>query len=221
MRKFLIILVFVCSFDGLMVAQEINFSEVWASYSTNYSINKKWKVSGEAQWRFTNYPAQPNPFFLEFVGRKKINKVSAIKLLYRFTWIDGERNTQRLALDGNFKWKVWNKKLVIKYRSRIQVERVNFNGQVISDWRNKVGIERKFSKKFFVYLNYEGFVRLIKLKSFLRVDSPSFNKNRLTVGAKYKRSKNEFKAFYRIDQALNQQNQLVHILGFSIAHKLN
>ena len=94
-------------------------------------VNKKWKVYGESQWRLKNYSDIPNPFFLEFGGRKKINKVSSIKLQYRYTWINGERNTQRLAIDGRFKWKIWDKKLVIQYRTRVQVERVNYNGQIM------------------------------------------------------------------------------------------
>lgn len=220
MKRFLIILAFVCPFANSIVAQEINLSEVWMSYSAKYSINKKWRVYGETQWRINNHSALSNPFFLEFGGRKKLNKVSSIKFQYRYTWIKAERNTQRLAIDGRFRWKVWDKKLLIQYRTRLQVERVNYNGQVISDWRNKVGIERKFSKRFFMYFDYESFIRLLKLKSFIRNDSPRFNKNRYTLGAKYKLKKNELKAFYRIDQGLNFPNELIHIFGFAITRKL-
>ncbi|MFT6324236.1 MAG: hypothetical protein ACJA2N_001099 [Salibacteraceae bacterium] len=220
MMRFLIILLFVCSFGGLLDAQELNTTEVWTSYSVKYAVNKKWKVYGEAQYRFNNHSDLPQPFFLEFGGRKKINKVSSIKLQYRYTWVNGERNTQRLALDGRFKWKVLDKKTVLQYRTRAQVERVAFNGQITSDWRNKIGIVREFSKKFDLYLDYESFIRLLKLKSFLHVDSPKFNKNRFTLGGKYTFKKNEFKAFYRLDQSVDYSQQISHVFGFGMVRKL-
>tara|TARA_R110002050_G_scaffold20348_1_gene57631 strand:- start:20703 stop:21317 length:615 start_codon:yes stop_codon:yes gene_type:complete len=203
-----------------MIAQKINIGNLWASYSMKYSVNEKWKVYGEAQWRLDNYSSTPTPFLVDFSGRNKVNKVFSIKLQYRYRWVNGERNTQRLAIDGRFKWKAWDKKLRIQYRTRLQVTRVNYNGQIISGWRNKVGIERVFSKKFSVYANYENFIQVLKLKSFIRIDAPQFNKNRYTLGVNYKFKKNEFNAFYRIDQSLNYDNVLIHILGLGITRKL-
>lgn len=221
MKKCFAILAFM-SFIGCSVsAQEINFSEIWTSYSVKYSLNKQWKVYGESQWRFDNRSETPNPFFLEFAGRRKINKVAALKFQYRYTWVYGERNTQRLAVDGRFKWKVWDKKLIIQYRTRAQIERVSVNGQIISDWRNKIGIERVFTKKFSIYLDYENFMRLLKLRSFVRLDPPRLNQNRYTLGAKYEFKKNEFVAFYRIDQSVDLPSQLFQIIGFGITRKLN
>jgi hypothetical protein len=186
-----------------------------------YSVNKKWKVYGEAQWRFDNILATSTPFFLEAGGRRKINKIASIKLQYRYTWISGERNTQRLAIDGRFKWKIFDKKYNVYYRTRAQLERVNFNGQIISDWRNKFGVERKFSKKFVMYVNYELCLRVLKLKSFVRIDPPRLTGNRYTLGAKYQFKKNEIGVFYRLDQALNSRNEFSHIVGLGISRKLN
>lgn len=215
-----VLIILLIGFTGYGIAQELNPTEAWLFYSVKHSFTKKWTIKGMAQWRPNNYELASNPYFLQLEVRKKFSKRGRLNMQYRYSFFDNERNTQRLAIDGRFKWKLGNKTNLLQYRSRLQVTRVNVNGQIISGWRNKIGFEKKIIKQLSLYADYENFVELIKITSFLRVKPPHFNKNRYTVGTKFKRSQHTLKTFYRIEKSIGGNDPIVHIVGLGITSKL-
>jgi hypothetical protein len=219
MKKWLLIILFA-GFSGYGIAQDFNPAEAWLSYSVKHSLSKKWDIKGMAQWRPNNYELASNPYLLQVEARRKFSKRATLNMQYRYSFFDNERNTQRLAIDGRFKWKLGHKSNVLQYRSRLQVTRVNVNGQIISGWRNKIGFEKKINKQFALYADYENFVELIKITSFLRVKPPHFNKNRYTLGAKFKWGQHTLKTFYRLEKGIGGNDPVVHIVGLGITRKL-
>lgn len=214
-------LILLLSIGCQLFAQDSKqLSELWLSYEVKHKLNKKWKFYGNGQMRLANANNSRGELLLEAAAKRKVSKLISVKLQYRYNFIDGFRNTQRAAIDGQFKWQSPSRKVSFVYRTRLQVKRVNYNGQIISVWRNKVGGAYAFSDKFSTYLHYENFIELVKLKSFLRADPPAFSKNRFTLGGKFEIEKQAFKAFYRLESFPDQPNVLVHIWGISISQDL-
>lgn len=112
MRSALIIFFLIGALFQSGFSQDFKLCEAWFSYDVNYSVNKKWKLYGQTQWRPNNYSEIANPFLLELGARKKVNKVFSMKFQYRYIFINGSRNAQRLAMDARFKWKTSSKSLL-------------------------------------------------------------------------------------------------------------
>lgn len=98
---------------------------------------------------------------------------------------------------------------------------MQYNGQIIVDWRNKLTLEKKLSKKIDAFGEYELFLNVFKLKSFARFDPPELSTNRYTAGFSYQIKKIELQLFYRIDSSINSlEYECEQIFGFGIVHKL-
>lgn len=220
MSKVILAVIFILLCGNGTIAQDAQLSELWLSYGVSNKVNKKWKISGNGQLRLSNSAEFSNVFVVQADARRKVTKVFSFNMQYRYAFVDGGRNAQRVAIDGRFKWRLPAEKLTLSYRSRLQLKRINYNGKIISALRNKVGVSYSISNKFSAYLDYENFVELVNIKSFLRLDAPSFNKNRFTLGGKLRNNAHTLKAFFRMETSPNVQDVIVHIWGVSISQKL-
>jgi len=220
-NRILLILTLQFFITSSILSQKIEDSELWSGYTAKYKINKKWRLSGEYQIRFDNNVSKLKNNFLELNVQKKLSKKFYLNMQYRYSWIVNERNKKRYSIDGIYKQKIFKKALKLKYRTKFQIEQVQYNGQVIVDWRNKLTIEKKLSKKIDVFGEYELFLNVFKLKSFARFDPPELTTNRYTAGFNYQIKKVELQLFYRIESSINSaDNECDQIFGFGIVHKL-
>ncbi len=199
MKKILLFL-FIWTSLATLNAQErpIEYNhtkEVWTGFTLKKDLNKKFSLNFDEQVRITE-GSQIRVNFMEAGIKYKFIKKAAFKVQYRYSFRNDVRNTSRLSFDLSYKWKIKPANLQIKYRARFQNTVVDYTGQSMAYFRNRLIVTYKYNKKWSTYAYFENFYRLNERNEF--------RANRYEFGANYNINKQfELKTFLQYDYEIN------------------
>lgn len=198
----------------LLAQSELVDTELWTGIAAKMKLNKKFKIDLEQQFRFKDTVQTFKSSFTELSLRYKINKRFSLKTGYRYSVRMGyrQRNRNRMSLFVYYNWDKKKFPISLQLRAGFQNDIEVYNGQLITNSRNRIKLKYKSLKDSKPFMAYE---------SFYRFNSKNeFRGNRFTAGLSWDLTKSaELTGFYRVEQEINvKEPERQHIGGIMFTY---
>lgn len=188
--------------------------ELWSSGTVKVEFTKDFRFEVEQQYRFEDTISQVRTSFTELGVRHEFTDWFDLKLQYRFSVREFERNQHRISLDASFNWDPQNLPVSFEYRMRYLDEWVDYTGEKENFLRNRFGVEYNLSNWVDPYFEYEHFYRLNNINAH--------RGDRYTAGLVWDiGSDAEVETFYRYDSVENIEDpEYAYIIGLGVSYDI-
>ena len=207
MIRRLLILFILIGFTQTSFSQEEVENELWLGYTAKFKISNHWKWGLKTQQRYNENWEDIKLNLISTNLTYKINDHFGVKADYRHTWIPEERNVRRYTMNFLAKTKIDKYKLRIGYRARVLSNFAYYTNEFSADFRNKLTLQHKLTKKLLPFASYELFYGIDEDKEI--------RNHRYTLGLDYRiKKKTTIKSIARLDQQAD--GDLQRIIGVSL-----
>ena len=187
---------------------------VWSRFNANYKVNKKINITSRAAIRTQNNSLTLNQNYYQLAAKYKFNKHFNTSFAYRLKNMNekyGNIIKHRFHNDLNLKKKFDDISLYLRFRTQYQISYIE-NNEFYERIRLKTSY--KINKKINTYISDE---------FYIDINTPLYDKNRLTLGLEYKINKDlDIEIKYIRNTQLNVYNpDIMNVLGIGLSYDIN
>ena len=187
---------------------------VWSRLNANYKVNKKINITSRAAIRTQNNSLTLNQNYYQLAAKYKFNKHFNTSFAYRLKNMNekyGNIIKHRFHNDLNLKKKFDDISLYLRFRTQYQISYIE-NNEFYERIRLKTSY--KINKKINTYISDE---------FYIDINTPLYDKNRLTLGLEYKINKDlDIEIKYIRNTQLNVYNpDIMNVLGIGLSYDIN
>lgn len=189
------------------LSAQTNDAQLWADLTLGHKINSNTSVYGQIGTRFSENVSTLGMGFAEVGADYELNRAWGLGASYRFYSArkneDRYSNRHKFNLDLSFKQNYYL--LSLKIRTRLQMSFKDIyssdDGKIPAfDWRNKLELKYKLTKKIKPFLYFECYLPLSDSQPF------ELTKTKYCIGVEYKVNKRNSFEFYYLFQAQQHKN---------------